>query len=141
MIIRRMGRADLNCSSFALYCGNASALIRVNPHFLRIASKIYAIARLATALPIQRLKNWRFEILDGIKNLKSQTVQDATGTMVGCSTIAKTSLARAKLSPDASYKLKSQISKLKSVDAVKFNREKLAVNFQQEEERKICEYF
>ncbi|MEG4208065.1 hypothetical protein QUA20_29630 [Microcoleus sp. Pol7_A1] len=43
---------------------------------------------------------------------------DATGTMVGCDTIAKTSLDRAIFSSEAPYKLKSQISHLKSVEAV-----------------------
>ena len=69
-------------------------------------------------LPLNLLKNWRFEIGDGIKNLKSQTVQDATGKMVGCCTIVKTSLDRAIFTSEAPYKLKSQISHLKSVEAV-----------------------
>ncbi|WP_333200531.1 hypothetical protein [Microcoleus sp. S28C3] len=43
---------------------------------------------------------------------------DATGTMVGCYTIAKTSLDRAIFSSETPYKLKSQISHLKSVEAV-----------------------
>jgi len=43
---------------------------------------------------------------------------DASGKMVGCYTIVKTSLARAIFSSEAPYKLKSQISRLKSVDAV-----------------------
>ena len=42
----------------------------------------------------------------GIKKIKSQTVQDANGTMVGYSTIAQTSLEQAKLSQDAPDQLK-----------------------------------
>ncbi|MEG4573108.1 hypothetical protein QUA56_10485 [Microcoleus sp. N3A4] len=53
------------------------------------------------ALPLNRLKNSRFEILDWIKNLKSQTVLDATGTMVGRSTVLKASLDRAIFSSEA----------------------------------------
>jgi len=37
----------------------------------------------ADPLPINRSHNWRFDIGDWMKNLKSQTFQDATGTMVG----------------------------------------------------------
>jgi hypothetical protein len=42
----------------------------------------------------------------GIKKIKFQTVQDANGIMVGYSTIAKTSLERAKLSQEVPDKLK-----------------------------------
>ncbi|MBD1812430.1 hypothetical protein NDA07_20210 [Microcoleus vaginatus DQ-U2] len=43
---------------------------------------------------------------------------DATGKMVGCYTIVKTSLDRAIFRYEAPYKLKSHISRLKWVDAV-----------------------
>ena len=50
-----------------------------------------------------------------MKNLKSQTVLDATGTMVVRSTVVNTSLDRAILSHYAPYKLKFKISNIKSV--------------------------
>ncbi|CAA9350820.1 hypothetical protein AVDCRST_MAG84-2856 [uncultured Microcoleus sp.] len=43
---------------------------------------------------------------------------DASGTIVGCSTVVKTSLYRAIFSSQTPYKVKYQLSHLKSVDAV-----------------------
>ena len=66
-------------------------------------------------LTLNLLKNWRFEMGLKILKLKQSWMQPE---QLGCYTIAKTSLDRAIFSSETPYKLKSQISHLKSVEAV-----------------------